>query len=70
MKRFLHEEVHQYTPARAMEEGVTLATLRENTIKAGVGFAISHVADQVVRQNYQHANSYLIKCIERQDIFN
>lgn len=70
IKRFLHEEVGQCTPARAMEEGVTLATLRENIIKAGVGFAINRVQDQIVRQNYQHANSYLVKCIERQDIFN
>ena len=45
MKRFLHEEAGQCTPAPTTEEGETVVTIREKTIRAGIGFAISRVTE-------------------------
>ena len=70
LKHYLHNEAPRCNAARARQEGVTLNVLRENVLKVGVEFALPRVTQHVVLQNYNHANTYLVQCIERRDIFN
>ena len=68
LKQFLHATVGQCTPDRAAREGTTLQTLRERVLLRGVETALPHVTQDIVCQNYNHANTYLAKCIQEEDL--
>ena len=69
LKHFLHATVGQCTPVRAAREGTTLQALRERLLLRGVETALPHVTQDIVCRNYNHANTYLAKCIQEDDLY-
>ena len=61
LNQFLHVTVGQCTPTRAAREGRPLQDLRVET-------ALPHVTQEIVYRNYDHANTYLSKCIQQEDL--
>ena len=42
--------------------------LREATLTEGVELALPKVTQRIVMNNYRHANSFIAKCFDREDI--
>ena len=68
IKHYLHEEVGGCTPARAAREGRTIQQLREMVLLQGIDSALQDITQNIVANNYSHANTYLARCIEQVDL--
>ena len=68
IKQYLHEEVGGCTPARAAREGRTFQQLREMVLLQGIDTALPQITQNIVANNYSHANTYLARCIEQVDL--
>ena len=56
------------TSARAL--GMSVAALREVVLLRVIEAAVPTLTREIVAAQYSHANRYLTKCIQLQDIFN
>ena len=46
---------------------MTVGALREAVLAAAVELAVPHITPQLVTQTYSHANTYLSRCLQRQN---
>ena len=70
LKQYLHSEALLCTTANAHRLGITVQTLREQTLRRGVELTLPQVTLDVIARNYIHANRYLVRCINEQSIFD
>ena len=68
IKHYLHEEVGGCTPARAAREGRTIQQLREMVFCKVLTQHCPQVTQNIVANNYNHANTYLARCIQQVDL--
>ena len=59
---------YQCTVVQARQQGITICALPKTTLRTGRRDGGARV--RWCRITYQKANSYLVQCIERRDIFN
>ena len=71
LKNHINHITNQCTPAAAATAGVSLVQHRQNKLMEAVEETINRaISLQVVQANYRHSNSFLMKCVRREDIFH
>ena len=68
LKQHLTQNVAMCTTERARSQGLSAIALREKTLTEGVEFAMPQVTHRIVMNNYRHANGFIAKCFDREDI--
>lgn len=69
LKQHLIAASGQITVDRARQRGLTLNELRNRSLRQAVHAAVPHITPAIVAINYTHANSYLERCLQREDIY-
>ena len=57
------------TSERARQLGTTVVLLRESVLREAIAVAIPQVTRSVVERTYGHANTYLTRCLQGEDVF-
>ena len=70
VKNLLNDDVENCTRARARREGVTLVALRERILEAHLRVAITAITPELCSRLYHQANTYLMKCLNNDDIWH
>ena len=58
------------TAEHARRRGITLTALRNRTLRQAIHAAVPSVTADIVTANYTHANTYLGRCLQLEDIVN
>ena len=69
LKQYLSTETMRCTSERARQQGTTVVLLRESVLREAIAVAIPQVTRSVVERTYGHANTYLTRCLQGEDIF-
>ena len=69
LKQYLSTETMRSTSERAGQLGITVVLLRESVLREAIAVAIPRVTRSVVERTYGHANTYLTRCLQAENIF-
>ena len=70
IKQYLATQTMQCTSERASRLGVSLVALRESVLQEAIEVALPQITRSVVERTYGHANTYLTRCLQGDDIFH
>ena len=70
IKRNLQFDAELHSTRAAHVAGVSVAQLRENILQAALEESVYCITQELVASTYAHANSYLTRCVQCEDIFN
>ena len=70
LKRLLNDVVGSCNVQQAHRNGMTLQAYRERLLTSNLEIALGVVTPQLCASLYEHSNSYLMKCINREDIWD
>ena len=70
LKHYLNEHMPRCTAEEARRQGVPLCVLRENLLIQGVERCLPNVTREIVIRNYNHVTKYIMKCINRENIYH
>lgn len=69
LKQYLSTETMRCTSERARQLGTTVVSLRETVLREAIAVALPQVTRRVVERTYGHANTYLTRCLQADNIF-
>jgi hypothetical protein len=70
LKNLLNHDVGNCDAQEARRQGLTLLALRENVLKTNIAVAATVATPELCSTLYEHANTFLIKCIHNEDIWS
>ena len=70
MKRTLNEKREMCTAEEAARLGTSVCALREHILRDCAEQALPCINHRLVAEMYAHANTYLMRCLQKEDIFN
>ena len=70
IKRHLQRDENECSTRAAHEQGTSVARLRESILQRVIETAVPSLTQEIVSREYAHANRYLTRCLQMENIFN